>query len=52
MFDGDKNTIKNLLGVAEIGEYEKYLGLLVVDVKNKWARSCGSSHPDLCYKLL
>ena len=37
MSDGDKNTIKNVLGVAEIEEYEKYLGLLAVDGKNKWA---------------
>ena len=32
-----KNSIKNFLGVPEIKEYERYLGLLVVVGKNKRA---------------
>ena len=35
--DPIKETIKNLLGVAEIKEYEKYLGLPVVVGRNKKA---------------
>ena len=35
--DSTKETIKNLLGVAEIKEYEKYLGLPAVVGRNKKA---------------
>ena len=35
--DLTKETIKNLLGVVEIKEYEKYLGLLAVVGRNKKA---------------
>ena len=37
VLDSTKETIKNLLGVAEIKEYEKYLGLLAVVGRNKKA---------------
>ena len=37
VLDSTKETIKNLLGVAEIKEYEKYLGLPAVVGRNKKA---------------
>ena len=37
VLDSTKETIKNLLGVAEIKDYEKYLGLPAVVGRNKKA---------------
>ena len=37
VLDATKESIKNLLGVAEIKEYEKYLGLPTVVGRNKKA---------------